>query len=145
MALRAGLIWVDAQGENVLHVLKTASGVGGIEAALVGHSNGFVAQCWEGLAEVLTGTTSTDQYPTVRITAELTYGDAVGGTVNIYLPSPQASVFVSGTDTIDPTAVADVTAVCIGNLLTNTGNTVTHFIGGILIRTRINAVTTITP
>lgn len=145
MNRKAGLIWNDAQGERVLHVITTDTGVGSIESSLESHSNAVVCECWEGLDEVYTVSPTVATYPTVRITALLEFNDGMGSTARIYLPSPQADIFLSDGDTVDPSKIPDIIAACIGHLICGSGNVATAFTGGQLIRTKFSGITTVTP
>lgn len=145
MAKKAGLIWTDAQGERVVHVITTSTGVGAIETALQGHSQAGIIECWEGLDEFLSTAPGTGQYVTVRVTAVLEFTDGMGSSGKLFIPAPDSSIFIAGGDTVDPTAVADVIAAAVGNLICGSGNVATAFTGGWILRTRVNAITTVIP
>ena len=149
MAKKAGLVWQDGQGERVLHVVTTQSGVGGIETALVAASNAVVAECWEGLDEFTGATPSVGQYDTVRVTAVLYYVDSSTGSIaKLFIPSPQSGIFLSDGDTVDPTntLVAAITTAAFANLLAPSGNLVDILKGGSIVRTRFSGLdTSVTP
>jgi hypothetical protein len=139
---RAGLVWIDAQGEQVLHVITTATGVGAIEAALAAQSNAGVVECWEGLLEEFSPTPTAAVYPSARSTAILLFRDDVGSTARLYVPAPVSSLFNSAGDTVSPTAAAGIISAAIGNLRAGSGNTVTAFTGGYLSKAPTRAVET---
>jgi hypothetical protein len=139
---RAGLIWADAQGEQVLHVITTATGVGAIETAIAAQSNAGLVECWEGLLEDFTPTPSAATYPSARSVAILLFRDGLGSTARLYVPAPVAGLFNAAGDTVDPTAAAGIIAAAVGNLRAGSGNTVTQFTGGYLSKAPTRAVET---
>jgi len=145
MAKKAGLIWIDAQGERVLNVVTTQSGVGGIEAALEAASNAVVMECWEGLDEIYSASPTTSEYPTVRVMAVLNFIDGTGSRARLYIPSPQSGIFLSDARTVDPTnaLIAAIITAAVGSLLSGAGNTVTAFTGGEILATKISGIASI--
>lgn len=139
---RAGLIWADAQGEQVLHVITTATGVGAIESALAAQSNAGVVECWEGTLEAFSPSPVASTYPSSRSVAILLFRDDVGSTARLYVPAPVSALFNSAGDTVDPTAAAGIIAAAIGNLRAGSGNVVTQFTGGYLSKAPTRAVET---
>jgi hypothetical protein len=137
---RAGLVWVDAQGEQVLHVVNTATGIGAIESAIAAESNAGLIECWEGLLEQFSPTPTVATYPTVRTVAVLLFKDAIGSTARLYVPSPKASLFDSTGDTVDPAAAAGIISAALGNLVSGAGQTVSIFEGGFLSKTNVRAL-----
>ena len=140
MSKKAGLVWIDAMGERVLHVVTTSAGVGAIETEMQALCNAQVVECWEGLDEIYTVTPSTADYPTTRVTAVLTFADAIGSTAKLYLPAPSSAIFMSDGVTVDPTAISSLITACIGSLVAGSGNTVVSFVGGSAVSTKINAI-----
>lgn len=146
MAKKAGLIWIDAQGQRVLHVITTGSGVGPIETALANHSNAGVLECWEGLDENMSPTPSTSPLPTVRSTVQLNFRNmASGSRATLFLPAPQTNIFLTDGTTVDPSLISDIISAAEGNLLAGDGSLVDDFTGGQLIPTRFSGIETITP
>lgn len=143
MNKKAGVIWVDAQGERVMHVITTSSGVGSIETALGNHSNAGVVECWEGVDEFPTALTSVSTYPTVRATAVLTFRDATGSIAKLFLPAPSSAIFMSDGVTVDPSQISDIISSAVGNLISGAGNTVISFVGGELIATKFSGISTV--
>jgi len=133
---------MDAQGEQVLHVITTATGIGAIETALTAVSNAGVVECWEGTLENFNPAPTASVYPSARSTAILLFRDDVGSTARLYVPAPVASLFNSAGDTVDPTAAAGIISAAIGNLRAGSGNTVTTFTGGYLSKAPTRAVET---
>lgn len=140
MAVRTGIIWTDPQGESVLHVITSATGAGSIAADLEAKSNAFRSQQFAGtnLHPSSSGTVAT--YPTVRVTAELIFVNATGSTARIYIPAPQASIFLSDGVTVDPTQITSIISACVGNLLCGDSTPATAFQGGQLLATKLNAI-----
>lgn len=137
---RAGIVWVDAQGEQVLHVINTASGVGSIESAIAAKSNAGVVECWEGPLEQFNATPVVAVYPTVRNSAVLLFEDDIGSTARLYVPSPVSSLFDHTGDTVDPSAASSIISAAIGNLQAGSGNTVSIFKGGYLSKAPTRAL-----
>lgn len=142
MSKRAGLIWKDAQGEQVLHVITTATGVSSLQTALAAKSNAGVVEEWEGDLNASSPSISPSTYPSVRSVAILLFEDNVGSTARLYIPAPVSSIFNSAGDTVDPAQVTAITSAAIGNLRAGSGNAVTIFKGGFLSKAPTRAVET---
>lgn len=140
MSKAATLVWVDAQGETCLHVIRTQTGVGAIETALEEYSQGGVIECWEGTDETYSPTPGTDVYPTVRVVARLIFQGSAGSTASLYIPAPSGSIFLSDGVTVDPSAIPDIITAALGNLLCGNGSVATIFLGGTIIRTRFSGI-----
>lgn len=137
---RRNLVWTDAQGESVLHVISTASGGAAIQSALEGHSNAVVATFWEGTDQETTSSPVVATYPTVRVTTQLIFSNAVGSIAKLYLPSPISSIFLSDKVTVDPLAIGPIIAAALGNLLAGDKTPVTQFVGGQLWQQKITGI-----
>ena len=137
---RAGIIWVDAQGEQSLNVITTASGVGAIETALQAKSNAGIVECWEGPLETFTTTPTVATYPSNRTVAILLFQDSLGSSGRLYIPSPVTSIFDSSGNIVDPTQVSSIISAAIGNLRAGNGNAVTMFVGGYLSKAPVRAL-----
>lgn len=131
---------MDAQGEQVLNVINTSTGVGAIESALAAQSNAGVVECWEGTLEQFTPTPVVTTYPTVRVNAVLIFQDDIGSTARLYVPAPLDTLFNHAGDTVDPTAAAGIISAALGNLVAGSGNTVTVFKGGYLTKAPVKAL-----
>jgi len=143
MTKKAGVVWIDAQGERTLNVITTQSGVGGIEAQLSALSNASVVECWEGLDEVYTVSPVVAQYPTVRITAVLLFASASGSVGRLYLPAPIPTIFLSDGITIDPTQITALISAAVGSLICGDGTVAATFSGGQAVRTRFSGLGTL--
>lgn len=143
MAKKAGLVWIDAQGEKVLHVITTDTGVGAIETALEAKSNAGVVECWEGLDELSSPTPTAATYPTVRATVVLTFTDGVGSFAKLFIPAPVSSIFAADGVSVDPTQIAGIIAAAVGHLVCGSGNVATAYVGGQLLGTRFNAISSV--
>lgn len=145
MANRGGLIWVDAQGERVLHVLTYSGALGPLITALEGASNGQVVENWAGVIGSNPTAPVVATYPTVRMTAQLNYVDGSGSRATVFLPAPVSSIFLGDGITVDPAniLVGIINAAVIGNVLAGSGSPVVSFTGGQLIATRFSGIATI--
>lgn len=140
MAQRGTLIWVDGQGERVLHVIVTNTGCGGICTALLNHSNAVEESVSEGLLVAGGSTPVVATYPTVRTNTRLGFVAASGSRANLYLPAPKPGIFLTDGTTVDPAQIADIIAAATGTLLAGDGTAVTLFTGGELHAGKINAL-----
>jgi len=72
-------------------------------------------------------------YRSVTDEADLWYADASGQLVQVTLPAPDSSIFLSDQETVDPANAGIVTlnGQVIGLVLTAAGGVVTNFVGGI--------------
>lgn len=136
-------MWVDGAGERVLQVVRTLSGASSIVAELEAVSQAKVVESWEGDDTTFSVIPGTGTYITVRQTAVLYFADGVGRIARLLLPAPDSSIFLSDGVTVDPTTIPSLITACIGSLLTGAGTTVTSFVGGQLIGTRLTGVSTL--
>jgi hypothetical protein len=143
LSKRATLVWTDAQGEATVRVTTTDTGIGGIETALSNHSNAVVVTCSEGVLEVYSVTPIVATYSTVRVTAQLNFASATGSLGRLWLPSPKSDIFLSDGDTVDPSAITDITSAAIGHLICGDGTVAATFTGGTLIKTPLTAIATL--
>jgi len=134
---RASLVWQDAQGEQALHLITTASGVSSIRTQLLLKSNALVSEEAEGDLIETNGTPSVLTYPSNRMNAVLLFKDSRTNSVaRLYIPAPLDTIFDGSGDTVDPAQVSGITAAAIGNLMAGSGNTVDMFVGGYLTKVR---------
>lgn len=133
MADQMWVVWVDANGQQTVTSINTSLGAGSILAALEALSNATPKTTAEG-SLIVPGTLPTAaDYISVRQVAKLTYTDGAGSFAVLSIPAPTLGIFGTDGDSIDPTAVASVTLVAIGNLLAGSGNPVTAFVSGVLL------------
>jgi hypothetical protein len=140
MAERANLIWVDSQGEQVLHIIVTSTGVSSIRTALQAASNAVVTADSEGTNVSFSSTPTVATYPSVRTTARLNFVSASGSRGSLLLPAPQSSIFLTDGVTVDPTAITGIITAAVGNLLAGDSTLVTMFTGGELVATRFSGI-----
>ena len=140
MAERAALIWADAQGEQVLHLIVTDTGVSSIRTQLQAVSNARVVEDSEGTIVNFSVTPVVATYPSVRTTAQLQFADATGSIGRLLIPAPVTSIFLSDGLTVDPSAITSLIAAAVGNLKAGSTNVVTHFVGGQLVSTKFSGV-----
>lgn len=140
MADRAVHIWADAQGEQTMQLVVTASGVSSIRTQLLAVSNATIVESSEGTIVNYSTTPVVGTYPTVRTTAVLQFTDSVGSIGRLLIPAPLSSIFLSDGVTVDPAAITSLISACIGNLKAGNTNPVTNFLGGQLVATRFGGV-----
>lgn len=134
---RASLVWQDAQGEQALHLITTASGVSSIRTQLLLKSNALVSEEAEGDLIETNGTPSVLTYPSNRMNAVLIFKDSRTNSVaRLYIPAPLDTIFDGSGDTVDPAQVSAIISAAIGNLMAGSGNTVDMFVGGYLTKVR---------
>jgi len=136
-----GVVWIDSQSENVLHVMTTTAGAGTILSDLAALSNAAPSFQWEGDIVDLSPAPVVATYPSVRVTARLFFTDAATGSIaTLYIPAPKPSILLPDGVTVDPSAITTLITDCIGNLVAGSGNTVTMFTGGQLWQQRISGI-----
>jgi len=141
MALvRTGIVYVDAQGENVLHVITTQSGAGTIISDILALSNADEVFNWEAEETSVSPSPVVAQYPTVRVTCQLLFQDDTGSIAKLYIPAVHGDIFLPDNVTVDPAAISTLIGDCIGNLTAGSGAPVTMFTGGQLWQQKINAI-----
>jgi len=132
---RRAIVWQDAQGEQVLHLINTSAGASGIQTALLAKSNAVVVQETEGDLNIVDATPATAQYVSVRNSAVLLFKDSrTNSAGRLYIPAPLPSIFYAGGDEVDPAQIAGIIAAAEGSLLAGSGNTVDMFTGGYLAK-----------
>lgn len=135
--MRRALIWQDAQGEQTLHLIRTAAGASAIQTQLLLQSNGVVLEESEGSITTTLAMPATTTYLSVRQVAVLLFRDSrTGSTARLYVPAPLASLFGSTGDAVDPAAAGGIITAALGNLVAGSGNTVDMFVGGYLTKAR---------
>lgn len=141
MATRRDLIWIDAQGENVLHILTGASDMAAVQSNLIALSNADVLTFWQAVESIRTPTPSTGIFPTVRVQAVLTFRDSTTGSLaRLFIPAPKESIFLADGSTVDPTAIGGLISAVEGTIIAGSGNPVDQFVGGEIFATRTNAI-----
>jgi hypothetical protein len=138
--VRTGVVFTDAQGENVMHVLTTVSGAGTIISDILGISNADQLFNWEAAETSVSPSPTVATYPTVRVTAQLLFTDATGSIAKLWIPAVKDTIFLPDNVTVDPTAISTLIADCIGNLVAGSGSPVTGFLGGQLFQTKITGI-----
>lgn len=139
-AKRMGVVYIDAQGERVLHVMTTNTGAGSILSEILALSNADGSFDWEATESVFSPAPVVATYPTVRVSAQLNFSDATGSLAKLYIPAPKNTFFLSDGVTVDPTAITSLIAACNGTLLAGSGSPVTMFLGGQLWQSKISGI-----
>lgn len=141
MATRRDLIWVDAQGENVLHILTGNGSMSAVMSQLIALSNADVLDWWEAANNARTPTPNTGTYPTVRVQALLNFRTSTTGSeARIFIPSPKSSIFLSDGVTVDPSAVSALISAVEGVIIAGDSSVVDQFVGGQIYASRTNAI-----
>lgn len=130
VAQRRYIVWIDAGGRTRATIPCADPDNATIMAKLQLHSNAGVQEWFEGPDNVLTPTVVSATFPDVVDLARLTFTDAFGSLVNVALPAPQGSIFLADSVTVDPSAIADVIAACVGHLCSSGGSLVTAYVAG---------------
>lgn len=138
MTKQATVVWTDVAGSAALRVIRTASGIGAIEADMKAISNAAIVTCAEGILDVFTTSPVNAQYPLINTSVILIFADGSGSQGRLIIPSPKVSIFMPDNETVDPTTITTLIADAIGNLLSGSGNPVTVFVGGYLYRGRVS-------
>lgn len=110
-------------GTPVVHSVQSASNAG-----LQQHSSGQVV--FDANAPV------DQQYPTIMQIAQLIFGCADGSSIQIIVPAPQASIFLSDNLRVDPAAVVTLIANVVSVVTNNLGSPVIVYRQGSLVNRR---------
>jgi biotin carboxyl carrier protein len=128
---RQSTVWVDAQGKTTARLTTTSAGAVAVVAAIAALSNAAVQETWEGpLTAVAAPTPTAADKISVRDSAELVYSTAAGSLVKVSIPAPQAAIFMADGETVNPAAVAALTALVLANVVTPAGVAVTAYVAG---------------
>lgn len=130
MANKRYIVWQDAGGRTKATIPCTHASANNIMSALFALSNAAPVEWFEGTDHLTGLTPAGGMYPDVTDMARLTYTDGTGSLANLSLPAPSSSIFLADGSTVDPTAIAVLTSVVIGNLCTAGGGLVTAFLSG---------------
>lgn len=131
MAQARSVIYVDAGGNGTVHLIRTSVGAGTILNVLLGHSNADFQEFWEGTSNLNSSPSPTNaQYPSGNQIAQMQYLCADNTIALLRIPAPKLGIFLGDQVTVDPATVADLTAVCVGNLLSASSSPAVSFLGG---------------
>lgn len=147
MALtRRGVVWIDAQGENLLHVMTGVSSMSAVQSGLAALSNAGPLFDWEAEEDSFSPAPTSSVYPTVRVQAVLIFQDSSTASIaKLYVPAPLSSIFLSDGVTVDPSAIGSLISAVEGVIVAGSGNPVDTFVGGQIIATKINAIASLQP
>jgi len=131
---RLSMVWVDAAGLTTMSYYDTDDATGNtIAADVAGLSNAGQLAFWHGDLTVFSPPTIPGgDYQLVQTYALLIYVDAAGNEATIRIPAPLTSIFNSDGRTVNPVAIATLTADVVGHVVTSAGNLVTAFKAGVL-------------
>lgn len=130
-------VWVDFNGRTRQTIVRgqdsliVPGSLAAVEAALKAVSNADTQRCWQGPTQINGAPAPVAAvYQSVADYAVLVYQDAANELVYITLVAPQAGIFMTDGETVDPPAIAGVSAAVIGTVLTGGGGLVTAYVGG---------------
>lgn len=123
--------WIDAGGRTRQTITRTSTTASAIMSTLQGHSNAGVLEWFEGPDNQLFGTGVNATFPDVADAAILTFTTAIGTLVTLTLPAPKLAIFMADGATVNPSAIADIIAAALANLVDGAGNPVTAYVAGI--------------
>lgn len=134
MAVRASLVWSDANGVSRQTVVTTTTGASGIWTAVQAASQAQIDTEWESALGPQVGASATGSYQSVRVSAQLMFQTGSGSILRLTIPAPSAGIFLADKQTVDPanTLVAAIVTACLGTLSDAAGNTAVAFLGGTL-------------
>lgn len=132
MAFRESDIWQDVAGRTRMVLVTSDDAFNGnlIATAMAAVSNAGIIQTWGSTLGVIAPSAVSATYQAVDDWVPLIFQAADSSQASLTLVAPQSGIFLSDGVTVDPTAIAVLTAACIGHLLTGTGSAVTTFVGG---------------
>lgn len=133
MASSRSTIWLDANGFQTIHLVRTTAGATAITAALAAASNAARIRYWESPETTYIGPTPTAApYLPGRLVAELAYQCADMSEAALRLPAPQVGIFLADGSTVDPAnaLVIAINAAAIGALVSSTGSPAVTFVSG---------------
>lgn len=130
-AISRRMVWVDASGRVRATGLVGAPTLGGVQAALRGHSNADVQQQVEGPVVDYAPAPVAGTYPSVRDQATLIFAAADGTQTQVILPAPKAAVFMADGQTVDPSVINDIIVAVVAAVQTASGAAVTNYVGGV--------------
>jgi hypothetical protein len=125
------IIWIDAGGRTRQTILHSQGSSAAVEAALATKSNAGVQMDWAGVTSSFVPTPVATPYPAVTDTAQLTFEDGGGLLVYVTLPAPDASIFQTDGETVDPAQIAGIVAAVVGTLCSQSGALVVSYVGGV--------------
>lgn len=142
-ANRLGVVYIDAQGERVMHVITSNANAGILTLDIEDLSNSRREFQWQAGATDFVPAPVVATYPSVRVQAQLIFRDVAGSIAKLWIPAPKSSIFLPDGVTVDPSAIATLISDATGLLLAGSGNPVAAFVGGQLISTKISGVTSL--
>lgn len=134
MTNRTALVWSDVGGNTRLSTFNNDGANTAILAALQAVSNGGISAWWDGAVVNPAPTLVAATYRDVRDSALLTYQDATGDFVKIYVPCPQSGIFLADLVTVNPAAVASVTTAMVAHGRSASGQAIVSLVAGVYQR-----------
>jgi len=136
MAESRSVIWVDANGKNVITRIRTSSDATAIQAAILATSNCDYQVWWEG-GENVNGSPApvAAQYLPLQPFAELQFQCADLTIATLLLPSPKLSIFYADQATVDPSKIAALIGACTaaGGLVSQSQSPALTYLSGKLL------------
>ena len=135
MAMNRSVIWVDAGGSAVITLIRTSTGAGGIQSAMLAQMNADYLNWWESAVTVNGAPApTTAQYQAANQQARLVFLCADGTYAQLKLPAPKFGIFLPDGVSVDSTAIPALIAACVGTLEAPSGSLATSFVSGTLQR-----------
>jgi hypothetical protein len=128
------MVWVDAAGLTTMQYYDTDDATGDVIAGDIANlSNAGQLAFWHGDLTVFSpAVIPGGNYQLVGTYALLTYVDSVGNEATIKIPAPLTSIFNADGRTVNPVAIATLSADVIGHVVTSAGFLVTAFKSGVI-------------
>lgn len=130
--------WLDSAGGFYRNRFYVSHGVDGssVVAQLQSASNAGLQQHSSGQVTFDAVSPIDAQYPTFTQVAQLLFACADGSTVEMIIPAPQSTVFLSDGLRVDPVAMATLIADVIAVVTNNLASPVTTYRQGSLVNRR---------
>lgn len=133
MAMNRSVIWLQAGPQSTITLIRTDTGGSAIETAILAHSNSDWFNEWEGTLNINGAPAPVNApYPGVAQQARLVFKCADNSQAELVIPAPKVNIFLPDGVTVDVTTIPDITAACIGHLLSGSLSPATTYLSGLL-------------
>lgn len=135
MSESRSVVWVDANGKNTITRIRTGTGAGPLQSAILAASNADFVTFWES-AETTNGapTPTAATYQPAQPYAQLSYLCADNTIATVLIPAPRLSIFLADQETVNPASPSIVAlngaAIAVGGLVGASGSPAVSFLGG---------------
>src|SRR5215472_3830787 len=132
------IIWLDVAGFTTQTLIRSDPDASTIQAKMLLHSNADFAGWWEGPTNNNSSPAPVDApYFTTADQARLLFLDTGGSLVTLNLHAPQLGIFLSDGVTVDPSAIADLTAAFIADGRSVSNLPIASYVNGNLLRRKV--------